>query len=271
MNDVTLIISTFERPDALRACLTSIRKFYGDLPILIADDSSEALKMARKNVKYYKLPFDMGLSYKRNFLVRLVETKYVIILDDDFIFTEDTNLERLRENIEKHDLDILAGGVTNKDKHLHYYRGLFEIEDNILYYREGDKGMVGDVTLYDLVLNFFISKTEFLRENPWDNRLKIAEHTPFFLSIKDKARVGYIDGVVVENSRAEYSGNYNRFRKRASDFTHIWMSEFDIEKTISFDGREFINPAHPKNLKKNPYGEIHLAAKQNQASRGIRV
>ena len=76
----------------------------------------------RKTVQYYKLKYDLGLSFGRNYLVKKAKTKYVVILDDDFQFVNNTTLYKL------YDLQQLAkqnnltttkiknGKVKNKTK-----------------------------------------------------------------------------------------------------------------------------------------------------------
>ena len=38
--DVTVLVKTFERPEALRRLVTSIRRFYKRMPIVVVDDSA---------------------------------------------------------------------------------------------------------------------------------------------------------------------------------------------------------------------------------------
>lgn len=43
-SDITIIIKTFERPEALKASYLSIRTFYPSAPIIIVDDSRRAME-----------------------------------------------------------------------------------------------------------------------------------------------------------------------------------------------------------------------------------
>lgn len=235
MDDITAIISTFERNEAIENLIKSIREYYPDLKILIADDSENPKEITGENIQYYSVPFDMGLSYKRNLLVRLAETPYILLLDDDFEFTPQTDIKALRDALIKHKLDIVAGDVIN-DAQLNKYRGLLEVSGDVLRQIDKSEGVVGEVILYDIVLNFFVAKRESLLEHPWDNELKICEHSDFFLRGKDKLRVGYLDGVVVKNNKTPYNPGYGHFRRRGNSFTDLFMDKHGLTKIIGFDG-----------------------------------
>lgn len=82
---MTFIIHTFKRPDCLSRLLESIKEYYPNTPVIVYDDSE----------------FDRGLSWGRNHLVSQVKTKYFLLLDDDFVFTNETKIERLVEKAEQ--------------------------------------------------------------------------------------------------------------------------------------------------------------------------
>jgi GT2 family glycosyltransferase len=118
LEDVSLIIKTFERQQALERLLDSIiARGYAECPILVADDSEEPyrgpiLEQYQGLVDaYVTLPFDSGLSKGRNELLKRVETEYFVLNDDDFVYDERTDLGWMREQIELKDLELLGGGV----------------------------------------------------------------------------------------------------------------------------------------------------------------
>lgn len=74
---VTFIIKTHERPQCLELLLNSIREFYKDVNILVADDGKKPNfrwenGLNDKHYKYVPLSYDMGLSASRNVLVDMV-------------------------------------------------------------------------------------------------------------------------------------------------------------------------------------------------------
>lgn len=54
---MTIATKTFLRPHKLKTLLQSIRKYYPDLTVIVADDSKEPLKIQDDYVEYYFMPF----------------------------------------------------------------------------------------------------------------------------------------------------------------------------------------------------------------------
>jgi len=74
MVKTTILFQTFKRPEACARLLESIIKHYPEYypDFVIVNDDSE---------------HDRGISWGRNFLVSQAQTPYVLIIDDDAIFT----------------------------------------------------------------------------------------------------------------------------------------------------------------------------------------
>jgi glycosyltransferase involved in cell wall biosynthesis len=115
LNDVTLLIKTFERPKALMRLLSSIADRYPQCPVLIADDSrtptrDEVLRQYGTQIQeYVTLPFDSGLSAGRNALLERVETEYFVLNDDDFVYGPEADLHWMQNQIASSDLELLGG------------------------------------------------------------------------------------------------------------------------------------------------------------------
>lgn len=54
---VTIATKTFLRPHKFKILLQSIRKYYPDLTVIVADDSKEPLEIKDDHVEYYPMPF----------------------------------------------------------------------------------------------------------------------------------------------------------------------------------------------------------------------
>lgn len=121
LEDVTLLIKTFERPEALSRLLDSIRETNFDGPILIADDSKTPYRdtiLERHGdlvSEYVCLPFNVGLSAGRNALLDRVQTPYFVLNDDDFVYGPDTDLAWMHEQLTTTDLELLGGVVREPD------------------------------------------------------------------------------------------------------------------------------------------------------------
>ena len=120
LENITIIIKTFERYESLDYLLSSIAKMNLPCPVLIADDSQADYrdkvlkKFGRLVDEYILLPFDSGASKGRNVLVDNVQTKYFLLCDDDFIFDKRTNLEFMLQCMENSDIELLGGVCYNR-------------------------------------------------------------------------------------------------------------------------------------------------------------
>jgi glycosyltransferase involved in cell wall biosynthesis len=91
-DNVTIIIKTFERKYKLKQLVESIKLYYPNIRIIIVDDGQEPESI--EGTDYIITPFNIGVSLGRNIALSIVRTKYFITLDDDFVFTQYTNLKK---------------------------------------------------------------------------------------------------------------------------------------------------------------------------------
>ncbi|KAF4803952.1 beta-1,4-N-acetyl-galactosaminyltransferase 1 [Turdus rufiventris] len=117
---VTVATKTFLRYDKLRGLIASIRRFYPSVTIVVADDSQRPEPLSGPHLEHYLMPFGKGWFAGRNLAVSQVTTKYVLWVDDDFIFTPRTRLEKLVDVLERTSLDLwgqrLGGMPGSQDK-----------------------------------------------------------------------------------------------------------------------------------------------------------
>lgn len=244
---VTAIIKTFERQECVNDLIDSIKYYYPDLPIIVADDSRNPVP--RQDVEYYILPFDSGLSKGRNFLVSKVKTPYVLLLDDDFYFIKETKLEKLLQVLENSDLDIVGGRWIMKTKgrfKIHSYEGKLILEDGVLRHIKESYGKAFGCDLFDIIHNFFLARTDTLRRYTWDEELKVKEHEDFFFNHKGKIKVALHPEVFVyhRKHRAKF---YNEFRHREDIFTAKYFAKHGINE-YKREGTNWIEPKEVKHL-----------------------
>ena len=105
---LTAIIKTFERPETLKRLLSSIKRTYPKMQVIVADDSK--IPLYYEGVETLILPYDSGVSLGRQRALEAVKTPYVLLLDDDFIFYHDTKLEAAMQKMEQNlQIDIMGG------------------------------------------------------------------------------------------------------------------------------------------------------------------
>ena len=198
----TFIIKTFERPTKPVALVKSIEKFYPNVPIIIIDDSKKPIdKKWAPHIQYIHTEYDIGLSEGRNRAVKLVKTKYFVLLDDDLEFTQQTKIETFITLLEKYNFDLIGGKYYEVDMPYLQYTGFFATYRKAFYiwtYKDPSKAC--EVVSVDFTWNFFLAKTNMVKKNLWDSELKIGEHDSFFLGLKDNhVKVGYTPHVVVNH------------------------------------------------------------------------
>jgi glycosyltransferase involved in cell wall biosynthesis len=256
MDEVTIIIKTLDRCDCLINLLDSIFKKYPKIRVLVGDDSeiSSKEKILSKfnqyNLQYYNLEKDCGLSAGRNFLLNKIQTKYFVLADDDFVFDQKTNLERAVQILEEKKLDIIGGYIRNYKIVKSNWDRLFVLIQKILKYElptnyigtlkmEGNT-FYADYTVHsfpefaetDLVLNFFLAKTERIKEiHGWDPKLKLQEHTEFFYRVKlNNLKVGFTNELSVQHHPVKLK-KYSEKRNR--NYTNVFMDKYAIDKIVA--------------------------------------
>eukprot|EP01116_Phalansterium_solitarium_P018043 TRINITY_DN4624_c0_g1_i1.p1 TRINITY_DN4624_c0_g1~~TRINITY_DN4624_c0_g1_i1.p1 ORF type:complete len:398 (+),score=100.23 TRINITY_DN4624_c0_g1_i1:133-1326(+) len=226
---VTIGIKKFIGDAACLRLIRSIRQFYPDVRIVIADDGVPNERLHGLGaVDHFLMPFDSGLSAGRNLAVMQTETPYYMTCDDDFIFTNETRLEAVLSVLESSSYDLIGGVLWNKDGVLVDHEMIFWDEApsagrytihkclELSYETVPVLGLPEpfQVQTTDSVLNFFVGRTSVLQRVLWDPFLKLAEHTEFFWRLKGSGRVGLMPQLAAAHPGRDPSDKYKRFRGR---------------------------------------------------------
>lgn len=182
-SQLTAIIKTFERPDALKRLLASIKRLYPGIKIIVVDDSR--VPVLPDGVTNLTLPYDSGVSAGRQLALDNVETPYVLLLDDDFIFYRETDLEpAMKLMLENMSVDIMGGEVVNLPsfKSGNYSNAGLHPTSRVSLQPPGTK--ISGLPVFDKVPNFYIARTEHLKLVGWDKRIKRMDHAEFFTRAK---------------------------------------------------------------------------------------
>ena len=252
---VTAIIKTFERPKALTRLIRSIRRFYPDLAIIVADDSVQAT--ACRDAEFLRLNPDVGLSAGRNAVLSRVETPYLLLLDDDLEFTAETNIERLSTIVENEkDITLAAGNfmLWEKNPEHRWYRfgqprvrfspqpwnGSIHRNGNRLLLTPGYVEHRGSYFVCDIVNNFFLADAHKVRAiGGWDADLKVYEHWDFFIRFKEAGlKAAYCPEVTVRHWQTRTPG-YSNFRQR-EQFRGMAMKKHALTSFVNYEGMRFV-------------------------------
>ncbi|XP_002735531.1 beta-1,4 N-acetylgalactosaminyltransferase 1-like [Saccoglossus kowalevskii] len=224
-NKVTIVAKTFERYDCVNALISSVNKFYPNMTIIIADDSENKQKLEGNNVKHYLMPFLEGYAAGKNLLVSQVRTKYFLWVDDDFVFTNHTILERFIEKLESPtaELDLVAGQLMSPEGKISIFLNKHSWAQ-ASYTNEENGGCISEshasygtlkefpnCQLKDMVINFFMAKTEAVRKVGFDLEFERISHRDFYVDALGHLRIALCDDVFIEHKQ-QNSEHYLDYR-----------------------------------------------------------
>ncbi|CAI5674199.1 unnamed protein product [Oreochromis niloticus] len=217
-SQVTIITKTFLRYKQLRVLLDSIRKFYSDIKVIIADDSLQPENVTGENIQHYIMPPAQGWFAGRNLAVSQVTTKYFLWVDDDFLFSEKTKIEKLVEVMEAvPELDVVGGSVQgNRFYFSILYEEGDENEGGCLYRKSGGKfhHLPGypQCHLASGVVNFFLARTDAMQRVRFDPKLQRVAHSEFFMDGLGSLMVASCGDVTIDHQHKNRNPTYNKFR-----------------------------------------------------------
>ncbi|TWT43069.1 Glycosyl transferase family 2 [Thalassoglobus neptunius] len=234
---VTIGITAFRRPEALRRFVASIRRYYPTIPIIIGDNGDQPVEFDDEHLVSLALPFDCGISAARNAIVANFETPYLLITEDDFEFTSETLIERFVDVLDQDPTIGAVGGSLEIESQRCDFAGDFELFRRELFVRQPARwprhtSRETHYQIVDLVFNFVLARRELLEDHLWDERLKICEHVEYFYSVWRAAnwRVAVCRSVTCIHHQ-DRSNDYNpyRFRQNLRQLTRLWLDHHHLD------------------------------------------
>lgn len=232
--DVTVLVKTFERPDALRRLLSSIRSFYPRLPIVVVDDSADPLEPVPESItRYVHASYNsLGAAGGRNLGLTHVQTPYVLVCDDDMVFERRTDVGRMLFRLETSSFDVVSCVWLDFDpwrgicRGVRRFEGTLDIEDGVLVHRLGaTRGEIDGLPVYDVVHQFFVASVERLGPAPWDADLNLSEHYELFLSLKERGLLcTRLPDVFVQHRQA-LPPAYQEIREDTGRYVSLWHAK----------------------------------------------
>ena len=188
--EIAHIIPTHERPAVAQRLVDSINHFYPGSRVYVCDDSHvpETYDGAED---VPATAYDIGLSAKRNLLVQASTEPFVMLWDDDYVCTSNTDLRVFYELLHHVDGCGMVGAEWSlgqtQDRNVWFTGQLIPNGAEVkVRPPEGEPEHVeascGTVSYHevDLLPNFFMARRDLLETVPWDEQLKLNEHLEFF-------------------------------------------------------------------------------------------
>ncbi|XP_067869036.1 beta-1,4 N-acetylgalactosaminyltransferase 2-like [Heterodontus francisci] len=204
---VTITTKTFLRYHKLRILIDSVRSFYPNMTIIIADDSEIPEKIEGPHIEQYIMPFAKGWFAGRNLAASQVTTKYLLWVDEDFLFTKDTKLEKLLDVLENTNLDVVGASVNGNrfQFKLWYEKGTDDDGDCLISKAGSFHALDGfpNCVITSGVVNFFMARTEKILSVGFDPRLARVAHSEFFIDGLGRLLVGSCNDVTVGHQKKD--------------------------------------------------------------------
>lgn len=269
--DVTIIVKTSKfRRKQLNNLLFSVNEHFPEISVLVGSDDlvSISSRINTKRIKILKLLPGAGLSKGRNELVQNVKTKYTLLIDDDNILYSETNLEKFYEILQNEPKIDLVGGVYHdintffKVNEAYSYGLQYEVEGKNLFLRYS-KITDNDCRKTFSTHNFFMSRTNSLKNSGWRNEVIMSEHEIFFFDFNKTGKVVYECPqvkILHDKQTRSKSDNYSNKTPRFSSFCPSYKKL--CEENSQF--MSIISPWHEANCNKNFVCHIKGSYKRSQ-------
>lgn len=271
---IAISIKTYNRHDKLINCINSIYKYCDlDFKLYIADDSTNISDyiinyyndLEKRGNKIIKYEDRVSVTKARNDIVDILgNEKYLLRLDDDFLFYDRTNIgimvDILNDNpnigavsdIENEKKDNYNNICNNKSDSQGY---LFNKNDNIYYLKipvsywiwnyskSGYKYAIANFTR-----NFLLIKREVLNNTKWNESLYInGEHKAFMIDMQNN---GWLLSFTPESEHIHDETEYNTIEYNVVRYSnknkfiknYVYKKEYNINKEYAYSLHQLIAP-----------------------------
>jgi predicted O-methyltransferase YrrM len=227
--DITFGIVSFDRPALLSRLLASIDRFYPGATVAIAENGltgwwDKTLETEDGRRKVYLLPFDAGCAAARNCLIDRCRTKYLLFLEEDFVFTDSTNVQQIVDVLDADPSVGMCGGKV--------FPGPSAPLDSVTKQTTA----TGVHYFYAKTLRMFAAgRREFFADHRFDELLKTGEHGPFMTKVIKAAkwRLAFCPATNVWHRQEPDAPEYVQYRARATEFRDRWKRHLELEEYLT--------------------------------------
>ena len=249
---ITVIAHSANRCELLKRLVSSVRLRYTKVKISVTcecdpDDKTCPIDPTRidisTDVDWYQVPFDFGLSRGKSFLISQVTTEFVLVLDDDFVFTYSTCVECmiLKMKSRLHSallpLDIVGIPILEDERAFGAFRGSLSLSDSRFAVDPIVKSTSPDgCARVDICPMVFLGRSARMKLFHWDENLPVGEHEIFFLSNQAQGiQVAVCSDSTLTHFRVPVGGStaeYRARRERQRDYMRAVFANIGISHTM---------------------------------------
>jgi phosphorylcholine metabolism protein LicD/GT2 family glycosyltransferase len=190
------------------------------------------------------LPYNCGLSFARNHLIKQSKEPYIYLMDNDFILTPESDPSPMLTILENDPNIGIVGAKLIKHEDYHFNL-IWAQNPRKLYYVPTLPTSIRQTKAYkcqkaisyrlcDIVLNFALYKREVFKDFQWDEELLLVEHSDAFLRLKEmnKWLVAYTSDVLAIHTKDRKDGTYRKFRGtlNAEKCEQLFLKKWKLDK-----------------------------------------
>lgn len=209
----TIAVKTFERPAAIKRFVRSARRVFAGR-IVIADDSRRPLTSSDPLVDVIALPFNSGVSHGRNAALDAVTTPYVLVADDDMVYTRATNWAAALDYLADHpEVDAVAGIQVELPR---WYTNIFNDEPLFAGHAEPlrpDGELIDGLPVRLKTPQAYLARTASIQKVRWNEQLRMLDHSDFFSRAAGTLVFVQAMGIPVFHARTPWNATYTRHRE----------------------------------------------------------
>ena len=186
--NVTFVFKSFERQQLAKRLYKNIQRYYPSINVIIVDDSSKPLELTGPVLRVVQLPFNSGLSKGLNKGLELVQTPFVVRMDDDELLTPHSNFhEQLEFLLANSKIDLVGILPMNLPLRNHWKKQGIDEYQKFNMANAPKPLIIPHGTVIDAnhvvlgkVPNIFIARTDKHRNLGYDDNIRMIDHHEFF-------------------------------------------------------------------------------------------
>ena len=209
---VTMAVKTFKRPDVARRLVRSARTVF-DGRIVVADDSPAPMSFADPLVDVIAMPFNSGVSVGRNAALDAVDTEFVLVTDDDLVFTAATDVDAARRRLQAYpEIDVVGFVRVELPRWMAYDFGPDALFGGHREPLRSWGALVGGLPVRLKIEQTYLARTEAIRRVRWDPQIRMVDHADFFSRAAGEIVVVLDPAIRAYHARTPFDPEYTRYR-----------------------------------------------------------
>ncbi|GAA4407597.1 hypothetical protein GCM10023168_23800 [Fodinibacter luteus] len=219
---VTMAVKTFQRPDIARRLVRSARTVF-DGRIVVADDSATPMTFPEPGVDVIALPFNSGVSVGRNAALDAVGTEFVLVTDDDIVFTRATDVDAARRRLQScPEIDVVGFLRVELPRWMAHD---FDADALFAGHREPLRPwgeLVCGLPVRYKIEQVYLARTEAVGRVRWDPRIRMVDHADFFSRAAGELVVVLDTSIRAYHAQTPFDAEYARYRQDvAADLRYL--------------------------------------------------